>query len=478
MNILSFCGRKHRVGLGLFAVAWSLGGLILAGAPARAFSAADLYARTDSASLMEGGADLPGQITGRPDVGQPTSLGLAEQPTVRLDSSSLATGLRWGGNQVGSWDDRQFRAQFWSPLGRSGGDHNWVVGMETERAYDDVGLTAVGAGALFHLSSTPSTLSVAYRGLSGWTLGGSYGGGDNELDLNGQALKALLPSSIGPILPVFTLKATQVTLGADYRHREWEYGAQWSGGHPGASFRLGKPSGLALALDLPALHVGRTQAYVVHFHGREKFFLSGWSGYTDDNGSFSAGVSGLGAGGVSVRDADLAVGWRRQGRYHRSMWTLDRRCSELDLGGQGKLSGGRQATLSAQARLTTWSLRYGYRRTYRSGLLWGIGAAAQSSRVTAEMGLRGGGLPPTSLSVPGHSLEMLAATPGVGYQNRRVEVLAACTVALLQSDDFDTVATLGKVGPLAASSPTDPASSALPVLETHPLWSLSAVMRF
>src|SRR5690606_10249720 len=79
--------------------------IALSGAPGKASSPADLFWRLEADAMAEGGADVPGQISLRPQLERPASLPAAGDGGFRIGNADYAPiRLSRGGRLVGRWD--------------------------------------------------------------------------------------------------------------------------------------------------------------------------------------------------------------------------------------------------------------------------------------------------------------------------------------------------------------------------------------
>ncbi|GEM_PF-5726950 len=424
--------RPHRLILTACRPAW-LGLLLalLAGiAPLWADSPADLFWHMDTFSLAEGGADIPGQITGRPQVQRPTSLAISKRPRVRWSQSQQTPlALERAGVAIGKWETDILRQECLVPLGHSDEPSRWTIGLENRRIEDTIWYARGQDDYRVALTNRRRMIGVAYQPNPEWVIGGLYGWGDNDAVGGGASLADHLDLPAGSDdWPRLGSDVAEYTLGVSRSHGRWEGGLQHTWGDPHQTLRVTRATYHYTAPMASDTH--RTEAYLAYHKGAETFFASGWDYRSHGAGTILLGAMGRGDTRLNFEDSSVAIGWRKSRGRRTQQLVLDWRGTELDTYNQGYagLLPGISAdvyALRGSADISTFSLRYGRQApvadhwTLLSGLAWSYNTTDADIRLRRAGGI--GQNPETigEYKVDGGLLRMLSLSLGVMYESER-----------------------------------------------------------
>ena len=381
-----------------------LGAGLAVSTPEAMASPYSLFLKVDTASVSEGGADVPGQITRRPQVRRPCSLSRAGQPVFRFDySSQTPVTLDRGDDRAAEWKDRLLSAQYITPLGRRAELQRWTMGVETHTGDHNIGGISPDWGYSFPVSLDSLGLSVAYRLDSEWTIGAGYDSRDSDSVVTGAALAdylGLAPDA--PAWPGLDLEASKYTLAISRDRPEYEWGLQYDWSRPTQNLHL-----RLVADDYSASMGGdayRLEGYLARPQGRETYFLSGWDSENQTQGVLLVGLAGSAGVGFSTSDRSLILGWCKGSNLRGQQLSLDWRESRFGTdnhGYVGLLASDEVAALSADGKLSTWSLRYGRQTPLGSHLV--LLSSISMHRARAD-----GNLLAQMASEPGEELETVA----------------------------------------------------------------------
>jgi hypothetical protein len=436
-------------------------------APAQAFTLSDLYWRPEADAMLEGGPDLPGQITGRPDLNEPTSMAFHEGGLLRADYVVPAPlDIKRGSFfTFGHWKDKVVRQRLVVPVKGEGFSTPWILGIEMDAVTDVIDLSQAGINADVRASVNPRRFAVAYRGKDGWIFGGVYGWGDEDVTLGGASL---LDALGGSGLPRLHTNGKEFGLGVSKTGSRLGYGAQYTWMQPTSSFSVGP---VGEGIELPRSADGhRAEAYLTWTAGRDVLYLSGRQIKTDNGTNLGLGPDGVRTS-LALEDDLGAIGWRRAVGPHRHTFVVDRRVSRAD-GGLSLTSGAAEDRIGAGVRVATWSARYGYQRDLtKSGLYLGVGVSGQLSEARLSAAAVTGGVVRASTIIPDGKLSVGSATGGLGFRNRDWDALISYTYAAADTRDFEPLTT---VNPKGVSPLAQPGLR----LEPKPFWSFTASYKF
>lgn len=420
----------------LLAVLLAIGGQVGA-------SPYSLFLRLDSASIAEGGADVPGQITGRPQVRRPASLRQADQPLLKLDyTSQTPVIMERDDTRVGQWDTEILKGQYIFPIGESAKQRRCTLGLEMDWSDNDIAYQAPDADYRLSASSDSQMLSLAYEMAPEWTVGAGCRRTDTDSLVQAPALAQYLglPADTTD-WPGLSSRSTTYTLGLSHRQPQEQWGLQYNWSSPGQRLHTAIGSDHYAAALSGDTH--RLEAYTARQKGDELYFLSGWDWASRSRGNFLVGLAGIVQVDLSMKDRSLILGWRKGDRFGGQQVTVDWRKTSFwtdNHGYAGIIPGMSEevAALGADGALSTYSVRYGRqtplgdRFTLLSGLSAhrGVTDADLLAQVAPEVGedletvvqsqVRGGRLYLYVLSV-GLSYEddnyRAALTYGSGYAN-------------------------------------------------------------
>ncbi len=367
-------GRPHPVAVRrlLAIVALVAAALVPAGNQASA-SPYSLFLRLDSASLAEGSADVPGQITGRPQVRRPTSLSAADRPLVLVDyTSQTPVVLKRDGTRPAAWHSRLLSVQWVTPLREVPQESPWTVGLQLGKAENNVSYDLLGESYSISADSDSYALSLAYQLNNDWRVGAGCTWIESTANARGPAVADYL--GLPPDTnnwPGVSSEATRYVLGVSRSAPEWQWGLQYDWSSPRQRLHVTADSddyGLDLSGD-----EHRLEAYVAYLRGNETYFLSGWEQKADTASTFALGFTGMANIAAAARDKSLIAGWRKAKGLRGQQLTLDWRRTELFTDNHAYTGlvpdpSNEMASLSADADVSTYSLRYGRQEPLSSRL--------------------------------------------------------------------------------------------------------------
>jgi len=436
----------------------------VAQAPARADSPADLFWDMDTFSLAEGGADIPGHITGRPQVRRPTSLPLSKGPRVRWNQSKQTPlALERGPVTIGTWDTDILWQECVLPVGRSGKQSRWTIGLENLRIDDTIWYQHGEDDYHVSLTNHRRMVGLAYEAGSEWVIGALYGWGKTDAIASGASLADHLDLPAGSTdWPCVTSDVKEYTVAVSRTLNEWEWGLQHTWADPHQTMRVTRATYHYTAPIRSGTR--RTEAYVAYRKGAETFFASGWEYKSHGSGTILLGATGRGDTRLDLEDSSVAIGWRKSRGRATQQLVLDWRGTKLDTYNQGYagLLPGISAdvySLRGTADISTFSLRYG--RQIPVGGNWTLlsGLSASHSKTDANARLRcsqGIGRDPKTIGeykVDGGLLRMLSLSLGVAYETDR------CRAAFTYTGGYATVNDAFKIHKPEPEEPPAPGPS-------------------
>jgi len=463
-------------------ILWACGLLMAGSVAAEAFSPADLFWRADTDSLSEGAADVPGQITRRPQVRRPTSLPHTDQGQLRLDcwsQTSLALEQETVGT-VGKWHTDVRSAEFALPLGKPADRSRWTLGLQVQEISDCIGYDDADVDIWLSLSSLPKAVAVAYECSGGWTIGAAGCWAKTKAVARGDTVADYLGLPSGSARwPRMSSDSQQYSLGISRTRHNWEWGLQHDWSAPSQIIRVTKEdSQLSGALDAD---VRRWEAYTAHNRGDEALFLAARDFEGRSNGAMLAGLAARADLQGTVSDTSVAIGWRKNKPSRTQQLMLDWRHSKLRSQDRGYTAflpwlADEIYDLTAGGEVSTLSLRYG-RQTPLDGnwsLLSSMSLhysvvdanchlgrseeAGEEAETIAEYRIRGG------------ILRMLDVGLGVAYQGERYRGALVYVTGLAAVNDA-----FGKRFDDENHEPSEEPSNHL---KTKPFVSLSLEYRF
>ena len=405
---------------------------------------ADLFWQPEVEARAEGGADVPGQIAGRPQVRRPTSLAAARQGLLRLGyASQTPLELTQAGVSLGEWRSTARSAEYILPLGKPAGTSRWTLGVQRRSTSDRVSYAASGHNDRLSLTNEDLSLAVAWEGQAGWIWGATLGKEDLEVTSAGAALADWLKlPPTGPGFPRLLQSATRCDLAVSRQLRPWQWGLQYSFSRPEATLLVSRG-----ASDYAAPLAGdarRYEAYVARSGGSGVWFASGWNYRSRGAGSVLVGLLARGDTELNLQDSSVAWGWRKTRSGRPWQVVLDRRWSAFDTydqGYAGLLPGISAAvyTLRGSGHVTTTSLRYGGSTPVAGAWSLCHAVSAHYSRVDVQGHLRRvdslGSEPVTvaEYGLSGGTLMMLAVSLGPAYEAARLKVTLLYTGGLAEA---------------------------------------------
>ncbi|MGC9317733.1 MAG: hypothetical protein ACP5KN_06845 [Armatimonadota bacterium] len=302
-------------------------------APAAAASPYDLFFHTETDAAALGGADLPGEITGRPDLRRPTSLLESRAPRVRLDACSQ-TPLRLSNQSgvIGRWQSDSYRLELTHPLFEA--QDRWVLGAAVTDVSDDIWYAREPQEYRLRSSQRRYALGLATELHAGWRVGATYSSGELAGSARGSDVAALLDLPRDSTdWPALRSDAEQVVLGVSGVSGAWEWGALRGWSRPSASLHVTRD---IYSYSAPMGLDGRwVEGWVSMGDGPHRWYLLGREGGSSGEGSIMLGAAGRGDASFSTDERVLAVGWRQElgGRTRQAQ--IDWRESEFATYEQG-----------------------------------------------------------------------------------------------------------------------------------------------
>lgn len=411
-----------------------------------AVSPADLLWQPDARSRAEGGGDLPGQLSDRPEVRRPTSLVAATGNLLSLDYASQ-TPLRLveKGAALGEWRSLAQSSALVMPLSGRSQASRWVLGLRQRHTSDRITYSSEGRSDRIALSDRDLSLALAWQNRAGWIVGAGVGREELNAATSGSALAKWLdlpPDS--PDLPRLSWSALHYDLGISRELPRWRGGLQYSASRPDATLYVARRDvHYAAPLDVDTR---RWEAYLAHRAARGDWFVTGWSARSHGGGTILAGLAARGDTDVDTRDSSLAVGWRKTRPGRPLLLMLDRRWSGFDTADQGAagLVPGLFSTvytLRGRGHVTTTSLRYGSARPLTGPWNLWYGVSAHYLEVNVDGRVRSvasiGSDPETigEYHVADGVVEMVAVSLGPAYQTSRLTAALLVTGGMAWAND-------------------------------------------
>lgn len=406
----------------------------------------DLFWRANTRALKFGGADLPGQITGQPEIGRPTSLAGIEQGQIDFEyCSQTPLQLKQAGVTLGRWDSETSTEQLVMPLAKPGVVSPWKLGMEHRKIRERLWYRSGDLDYQLDSTNHRQTVALAYEFPAGWTIGGAYGWGSIDAVVQGESLAAELelpPTSSS--WPRFDTDAREYTLAVSRETPKHEYGFQYTWGRPRQTLQLTRKTYQYSAPLQASSH--RWEGYMALHHGNETYFLTGSDSHSRSQGTILVGLVGRGDASVSRKDLTLAIGYHRTEGQHTKQLVFDWRQTQFgtfDQGYVGFLPGisAEVYALRADLKVSTFSLRYGTEHPLGRGWSWSLAVGMHYSvvqgnwRLTSSQGL---GRNPRTISeyhISDGIVRMLALSPGLSYENGRFAGALVYTAGVAEAND-------------------------------------------
>ncbi len=433
-------GRPGRQPKGALRLLLILGTWACCWAPAQAQNPADLFWEAEAPLAVTGGGDVPGQITGRPEVERPTSLASADASLIRLDfHSQTPIVVRQGEETVARWATEVMAQELVIPLQPESHADRWVVGLRNRISRGTVDDHQPDLDWRLSLDDDRRTLAVAYATGSGWVLGCAATDSSLHSRASGATVAELLrlPADTTD-WPRLRAETTQWTVGVSRSGRPLRWGVQYAGVEPDIKLDVTR-AGSDYTARLPA-DGHRLEAYAALDRGDDTFFLTGTDYQGQARGTVLLGLSARGDLQVSARDSSVALGWRREREGRTVQVMADWRRSAVHTRDQGYAGffpgfGTDVYTLEADARAETFSLRGGVEWPLRRHWSLFTGLSAHHTALNGQWRLResgGIGQNPRTISefaVDDGALDMVALSLGVGYEDERWRCILAGSFA-------------------------------------------------
>jgi len=332
-----------------------------------------LFLRLEADALAEGGADVPGQITGRPQVRRPTSLAAAARPLVLVDyTSQTPVILKRDGTRPGAWHSKLLSVQYVTPLRGTPPESLWTVGVQLGKTGNNISYDLLAESYSISADSDSYALSLAYQLNDDWRVGAGCTWIDSAAEARGPAVADYLglPPDTSS-WPGVSSEASRYVLGVSRSTAKWQGGLQYDWSAPRQRLHVTADSddyGLDLSGD-----EHRLEAYLARPKGGETYFLSGWDEKADTAGTFALGLTGMAQVNFAAKDRSLLVGWRKNEGSRGQQLTLDWRKTEFFTDNHAYAGlvpdpTNEMGGLLANADISTYSLRYGRQEPLSSRL--------------------------------------------------------------------------------------------------------------
>jgi len=432
-------GRLARVGrgaLGLF--------LVVSAGVACAQNPADLFWAAEAPEAVLGGGDVPGQITGRPEVERPTSLASAERPLVRLDlHSQTPLVLERGGKTVARWQTDVTAEECVIPLGPTHASQ-WTVGLRNRSSRGVIEDREADLDYHLSLDDHRRMLAVAYAGRPGWV----FGCGLTDENVRATASGGSIADALR--LPADTTRWPRMqadglgwTVGVSRVGDRVQWGVQYAGMEPDAKLRVTRGRGRYVG-HLPS-EGRRVEAYAALNRGEDTFFVTGTDSRLQARGTLLMGLATRGDLGCCMHDSSVGVGWRRTRGSRTTQAMADWRRSSFETRDQGHTGlfpgiGSPVYGLEGDAQVSTISVRGG--TEWRPADHWSLraGLSVHHAMVDGQYRLRkseGFGQNPETIAegaIRDGALDMVALSLGLGYESRHWSCLLAASGAYAQAN--------------------------------------------
>ncbi len=427
--------------------------IALSGAPGRASSPADLFWRIEADAMAEGGANVPGQISLRPQVERPASLPAAGDGGLRISNADYAPiRLSRGEDQVGRWDCTASTVEVFLPLSPPG-DTGWTLGLQQANSTDDAWFcetsSALDAEADYRLrmETNSQMVGLAYRDRSGFTLGAARRWGTSRGNAQGSRPAEALDLTDDTSWPAVETEFTDQIVAGSLAIGEWECGIQRTWSEPRTTMGLTRKS---YKYSAPMESDGAsTEGYIAWRRGPESYFAKLSDDESASSGTIFMGAVGRGDVSLETRERSFMLGWRREeGRRLRQL-VLDRRVCHMASRAQGYTGvlpgiSSDVYTLRLGYHVSTVSARYAYRRPLSGSFDLLASGAVQYSDVDAQFRIRrarGFWSNPktvTEYAVDDGIVRMFALALGVGYEDGNCSASLVCTGGLAGASEIVT----------------------------------------
>lgn len=396
-------------------------------------SPGDLLWAADAANALSGGADTPGQVSGRPEVERPTSLAAACSPVVRLSAySQIPIVFERGDETVARWTSDTVEGEYVAPLEEAG---RWTMGFRHRRGRCVIEEHQRDLDYRLLLEGQERGVCAAYRGTEGWVIGLGLADREFRCGVSGDSVaEALRLSADTTRWPRLVVEEGEWTVGVSRVRRGVEWGVQYTGARPQGVLRVNR-AGQRHESRL-SLEKRRAEAYAVRSQGFEKWFLVATDSHTQGQGTVLMGLATRGDLRGYAHDCSVAIGWRRAKPEGASQIVVDwrhTRVSTRDQGHFGPLPGLLSPVYGFEGAgdVSTVSLRYG--REWVLTEQWRLLTALSAHHAAVEGRYRlrksvGIGSDPTTISerrVTDGAVKVLALSLGAGYRSRRWSCLLA-----------------------------------------------------
>ena len=300
--------------------------------PAWTTSPYDLFFRTEADAMLLGGGDVPGDITGRPELDRPTSLLTAGDGRLRLElCSQTPVALIEGDSMPGVWRSDAFKSTWAQTLGE---DRRFALGMGHITVDDMVRYAEGGRGYRLDLREKTYGAGVAWRFDDAWTAGASASWGR----VSGRAQGSMLADALD--LPADTERWPTVqastsswVLGLSHQTGRWRMGASHGRSEPSAVLHLSRDQ-----YDYTApLNVSGYwhELWIAHDAGRECWWALARESENTGDGRVMLGLVGRGDITGEQSGRVRALGWRREAGRSLTAAQVDQLDGDLHLYMQG-----------------------------------------------------------------------------------------------------------------------------------------------
>jgi hypothetical protein len=405
---------------------------------------ADLFWEADAREAVLGGGDVPGQITGRPEVGRPTSLASAEGPLVRVDlHTQTPIVLERGDSTVARWRTDVAEEECVVPLGPTHAAQ-WTVGLRNRGSRGVVDDRETNLDYHLSLNHDQRTIAIAYAGRPGWVFGCGLTDGDvRGVASGGSVAEALRLPADTTRWPRMEADGLGWTVGMSREGERLRWGVQYAGMEPDAKLRVTRGRERYVG-HLPS-EARRMEAYAALERGEGTFFVTGMDSRLQARGTLLMGLATRGDLGCCMHDSSVGLGWRRTRGSRTTQVMADWRRSSLQTRDQGHTGlfpgiGSPVYGLEGDAQVSTVSLRGG--TEWQLAERWSLhaGLSVHHAMVDGSYRLRkstGLGHDPETIAegqIRDGALDMVALSLGLGYESRHWGCLLAASGAYAQAN--------------------------------------------
>ncbi|MFW6438383.1 MAG: hypothetical protein ACOCZ7_05140 [Armatimonadota bacterium] len=434
--------------------ALALACLLVSSAPSWAVSPYDLFFRSESDAMLLGGGDVPGEITGRPEVDRPASLLETGRPVVRLDlCSQTPVQLTDDTGTLGRWHSDSVKLTLVQPV-----DERWAVGLQVETVDDSIWYDNAQSGYRIDAATDEYTVAGAYRISEDWTAAAGWTWGSLDASGRGEAVTDMLDlPADNPRWPTLSIDQHSFTLAASHRGDRFQGGALIGWSDPDATLRVTRD-----VYDYSAPMDSGTDWYEVwggYRDGSDQWWAGLRDMQSDGSGSIFLGAGGRGDTSLNLSDQTFSVGWREETKRTITQAQIDWREADFatyEQGYAGLLPGISTDiyTFRGGGRTAVQSVRLGHQRALADCWSWAAAGGAHFADVNGRTVLKritGIGSNPvveSESTVDDGTVQLWSLTLGLVYEREDLRVALTGTGGYAETNDaFDDAFTYGGDGP-------------------------------